>query len=294
MNPLPHLDTPRVALSVPGDRPDRFPAAVASGADMVIFDLEDAVAPNRKDRAREEVLTFVGSVEAGGVQLVVRVNALGTPWGSKDIPSLGPLSRQLTAVIIPKTESARDVTTATALLDSVAEDGCVGVFALLETARGVMQASSIAGAGGRLRGLVLGYADLAADLGRTLDDDPSRWTGIQDRVLLAARAHSLCALDGPYLGTAADEGFAVATRHAQQMGFDGKWVIHPRQVAPVVEAFQPSAAEVSRAWSVLDALAADAHGGKLGVVQLDGQMIDEAVAAIARRTLARHRVSGDG
>ncbi|MFI6998209.1 aldolase/citrate lyase family protein [Nocardia sp. NPDC050175] len=141
---------------------------------------------------------------------------------------------------------------------------------------------------------MLGYADLGASLGRSPDLGASRWLYAQVAVLTTARSAGLVAIDGPHLGVAVDDGFVAGVEHAVALGFDGKWVIHPRQIDTVIDASTPSAAETANAQIVIDALRA-AHETNRGAIAVDGRMIDEALAVSARRLLARaHRGQTEG
>ncbi|MGC9666153.1 HpcH/HpaI aldolase/citrate lyase family protein [Planosporangium sp. 12N6] len=274
----------RVCLSVPGVDERKITKAAGLGVDEIVLDLEDSVPPAGKAAARQTVRAALSGL--GGAQVAVRVNAVGTPWCHEDIIMCadGPLPQ---TIIVPKVESAHDLAFVDRLLDGVeaatGRRGPVGVQALIETAQGLARLDEIAAASPRLRTLILGYADLAASLGRA---QSGPWLPVQDRVLVAARANGVVAIDGPYLGVADDEDFRAHVRAARDLGFDGKWVIHPRQVDAVREAFTPSAEQVRHAREVLAALDAAAERGA-GAVELNGQMLDEAIAAQARRTLER-------
>ena len=161
----------------------------------------------------------------------------------------------------------------------------VRLLALIETAAGLAAAAEIARASPRLDGLVLGYADLAASLGRA-GGAPGDWRFAQHAVLVAARAAGIQAIDGPYLGTRDDDAFRAGVLHARTLGFDGKWAIHPAQLDALREAFTPTEAEVADARETLAALERAAAEGA-GAVAADGQMLDEALALSARRVLAR-------
>jgi citrate lyase subunit beta/citryl-CoA lyase len=178
-------------------------------------------------------------------------------------------------VVLPKVESAADVA-------SVA-GRARGVQALVESAVGLVRVDEIAAADG-LVALIIGYADLGASLHRR-NPSPDQWLPAQERLLWAARAAGVAAIDGPHLGVQVDDEFTAAVRRTAAAGFDGKWVIHPAQLPTVNEAFSPTAEEVAWAERVLEALE-----GK-GAVQLDGRMLDEAVAVSARRVLSRARVA---
>ncbi len=285
----------RSCLSVPGSSESMLAKAPTRGADEIIIDLEDAVATSAKDEARDTVVAALAAPQYDGVVTAVRVNAARTPWCHQDIAALagsaagcGPAS-----LIVPKVESAGDVAFVERLLDGVEAAAGIGtpmrVQALIETAAGVDRLSEIAAASPRLDSLILGYADLSASLGRAAGAraELDSWRAIQDAILVAARTNDLSAIDGPYLGVKVDEGFTAAAQRARDMGFDGKWAIHPAQVAALNELFTPSAEEVEHAQAVIDALEAAEREGGAGAVALDGQMLDEAVRVAALRVLAR-------
>ena len=271
----------RVCLSVPATDPRKTTKAGDLGTDEVVFDIEDSVPPEEKTGARD----FVRSASCDA-NFAVRVNAVGTPWCHEDIIACAdnPLPR---TIIVPKVESAQDLAFVDRLLDGAeaasGRHAPLRVQALIENAKGLSRLEEIAAASPRLDALILGYADLAASLGRT---QTASWSSIRDRVVIAARAHDLEAIDGPYLGVADDEGFRSHLSAACEAGFDGKWVIHPRQVQAVREAFTPSDDEIRHAREVLAALASASARGS-GAVALDGQMLDEALAVNARRVLEK-------
>ena len=255
------LATARTLLFVPGDRPDRFDKAAAAGADVVILDLEDAVRAEHKAQARDAVREWLRSNEA-----CVRVNAAGTPWHDEDLAALRGLAA---GIVLPMAASAFDATAVHRAADAP-------VLAIVETARGVLEAAAIAAAEGVVR-LAFGALDLAADLGT---DDPDTFARVRTQLVLASRA---ARLEGPVDSVTADvtDG-EVAGRDAlagKAVGMRGKLCVHPRQVAPVAAAFAPDTAELDWARRVLEAGA----GG--GVAVLDGAMVDEPVLARARRIL---------
>ena len=286
----------RSCLSVPSSSPRMLEKAAAIRADELVFDLEDAVAPSAKGEARKAVLARLDGWEGGRV--AVRINAPGTPWYEADLTALAAaVSRQPVSLVLPKVESADDLERCVALLTAseteAGREKPLGIQVLIETAAGLARVEEVAAAGeGRLEALILGYADLAASLGRSREyaAEPRAWLAHQDRLLVAARSHGLQAIDGPFLGTASDEPFIAAAQHACDLGFDGKWAIHPSQVGALQQIFSPSVEEVEHARAVLTALEqAEAEGA--GAVELDGEMLDEALAQSARRLLAR---AGEG
>jgi len=284
----------RSCLSVPGSSASMLAKAPQRGADEVVIDLEDAVAPSAKDEARDTVVAALQEPHWQGVRTSVRVNAPGTPWCHADVIAITSLAVGPDSIIVPKVESAGDLAFVDRLLDGVEAAAQTGnapmrVQALIETAAGVAHLDEIAGASPRLDALILGYADLSASLGRAAGAraELDSWRAIQDAILVAARTHDIAAIDGPYLGIAVDEGFDAAAGRARDMGFDGKWAIHPAQVGALNALFTPSAEEVEHAHAVIDALAQAERAGGAGAVALDGQMLDEAVRVAALRVLAR-------
>jgi citrate lyase subunit beta/citryl-CoA lyase len=267
--------------------------AVEVGADELIVDLEDAVAPGAKDDARSLAVRTLGSEAWRGVQASVRVNAPGTPWCHADLIALASAPGPPAAVVVPKVERAGDLAFVERLLAGVERAAGhvrpVRVQALIETAAGLSRVAEIAAASERVDTLIVGYADLAASLGRSRAgaDDLDAWRPAQEAVLLAARANGLQAIDGPYLGVAPDANFLAGATRARDAGFDGKWAIHPSQVAVLNELFTPTEAELEQARAVIAALDEGERDGGRGAVALDGQMLDEAVRAAALRTLAR-------
>lgn len=279
--------TRRSALCVPAGDDRKLTKALESGADEVVIDLEDAVAYDDKDRARAQLAAFVWP--AGGPQVAVRVNAIGTPWCHRDLEVAASITR-VSSVVLPKVESRADLGFVERLLAGLeAEVGRteeVGVQALVETAAGVVALADIVSDVRRLSAVIVGYADLAASLGRARDIEPAAWRAVQDAIVLHSRAAQVAAIDGPFLGVADDETFRAAVADAAALGFDAKWVIHPRQVAGVNDGFTPSEAQVDHARRVLGTLEDEATAGR-GAAVVDGALVDEAMARAARQILAK-------
>jgi citrate lyase subunit beta / citryl-CoA lyase len=273
----------RSCLSVPASSERMLAKAEGLPADEVVIDLEDAVAVSAKDEARAAAAQALGGWQGPGV--AVRVNAPGTPWCHLDLAALGELDELPASVVVPKVEGAGDLAFVDRLLDGVeAGSGrtrALRVQALIETAAGLGRVDEIAASSPRLDALILGYADLAASLGGARDLDA--WLPAQHAVVVAARTNGLQAIDGPHLGVEPDDAFRAAAGRARDLGFDGKWVIHPSQIEAVNELFVPTEAELRRARAVIAALEA----ADQGAVSLDGEMLDEAVRAAALRVLAR-------
>ena len=278
--------SPRSCLSVPGSSHRMIEKALASAADEVVIDLEDAVAINAKAEARS-ITTLALAQAPAGRRVAVRVNAVGTPWCHSDLIALGSSARAPDSIVIPKVDTVGDVAFAERLLTGVARatgNPAPGIQVLIESASGLLEAPAIAKSSPHVEALILGYADLSADLGRKVAAAP--WSVARERVVWAARAAGIRAVDGPYLDVADDADFRSALADAVATGFDAKWVIHPQQIDAVNAALTPTREELDWAREVLDALEAGRASG-VGSVALNGAMLDEAVAVAARRTLAK-------
>ncbi|NUP28490.1 MAG: CoA ester lyase [Nocardia sp.] len=272
----------RAALVAPGSDEHKARKALTGSADEVILDLEDAVTAAHKSTARTLVAELAG--EFGDTRPVsIRVNGPATEWFAADLRACAALGATLTSVVIPKVESRAALTDADSAL-TAAGAPALPLQALIETPAGIGAIDEIV-TGPRLTTVVIGYADLGATLGRARTATPDQWLFVQDRVLHAARAAGIQAVDGPFLGIADDAVFRAALRWVADLGFDGKWVIHPAQIATTQHYFTPTPEQADQARRVLSTLAEAAARGA-GAVQLDGQMLDEAVAVAARRTLS--------
>lgn len=280
----------RCVLSVPGVDRRLIDKAAASGADEIVVDLEDSVGPDAKALARDVVAGWLADPGAKAPAVAVRVNAPRSPWCHRDIEACVAATSIAVSIVVPKVEDAGDLAFVDRLLDGLeAAAGSAepaGVQALIESPRSLVNLDEIVTASTRLRAIVLGYADLAASLGSTAAAASDMWLPVQQRVLVAARAAGIAAIDGPFLGVDIGAEFAAAVERAAVLGFDGKWVIHPRQVGAVLGAFTPTHQQVEYARRVLAALD-DGHRRGVGAVTVDGQMIDEAVAVSARRVLLK-------
>jgi citrate lyase subunit beta/citryl-CoA lyase len=266
-------------LYAPGDRPEVVGKALLSGADVVLIDLEDAVAPDRKAYARAATAERLS--QRWPVPVHVRVNALDSPWGEADLVALTALPG-LAGLRLPKVTSPADVVR---VAERAAPAGgrVVPLYALLETALGVEHAFTIASAHPAVRGIALGEADLRADLG-VREDAGLDWS--RARVVVAARA---AALPPPaqsiYPDTRDLEGLAASCAHGRSLGFLGRAAIHPRQLPVIERAYTPTPEEITRAEETLKAAAREQGAQALP----DGRFIDTAVAREAHRTLSLAR-----
>lgn len=288
----------RSVLSVPASDERKLAKALASSADQVVLDLEDAVEPGSKDRARALLVSVLRDLPApDAARVTVRVNPARSPWCHLDVTALAELPVPPASLVLPKVEGPGDLAFLDRLLDGAeARAGAgrrTGVQALIETAAGLAHLTETARAGERLQALVLGYADLAASLGTAAPPERrlALWLPAQHAVLVAARTAGVQAVDGPHLGVHVDDEFRAAAERAHDLGFDGKWAIHPRQVDALTTLFTPTCAQVQHARAVLAALQDAARQGGAGAALLDGQMLDEAVAVQARQVLVRAGVA---
>lgn len=262
-------------LFTPGTRPDRFARAAEIGADVLIIDLEDAVAPDDKAGAREAALDFASQHEETATAVAIRINGLDTPVGIADVDALLASDAAPDYLVLPKTESAGHLQILDRLLTTAKRP--TRLVGLVESNRGLAAVEAIAGATPRLAALMLGAADMAADLGAATEWAPLAYA--RSRLVLACGLAGVISIDSPFFDVHDAKGLASEAADAVAFGFPAKAAIHPGQVGAINNAFTPTPEAVKHAQAVL---AANTEG--VGVV--DGQMIDEAVARKARRVLA--------
>jgi citrate lyase subunit beta/citryl-CoA lyase len=273
----------RSVLFMPGSNPRALEKARALPADALIFDLEDAVAPEAKETARAAVSAAVAAGGYAPRELILRVNSIDTVWGHADLAAAATLP--IDAVLLPKVENAERVRLALDLLDALGARPELAVWCMIETPLGVLAAADIAAASPRMAALVLGTSDLANDLHARPARDRQPLLTAFGLVLLAARAYGHAALDGVHLDLADAEGFAAACHQGRVLGFDGKTLIHPDQIAPANAIFAASVEEVARAKRLVAAYAEANAAGK-GAARFEGRLIEALHVEEARRTLA--------
>lgn len=264
----------RSALFLPASNARAIAKARELAADVVILDLEDAVAPDAKAAARNAAVAAVGE-GFGAREAVIRINAIDTPWGADDMAAAAGSAAD--AVLVPKVRTAADVERCRAAL------GDKPLWMMIETCEAIGRLQDIADAGAH--GLVLGVNDLALELGARPGAERTWLAPVQALALAAARSRGLVALDGVCNDFADDELLRDECGAAAAMGYDGKSLIHPRQIDIANAAFSPSADEIAWAEKVRDAFA----GGDGGVIQVDGRMVEALHLAQAERTLAMVR-----
>lgn len=270
----------RSILFSPGDKPELMRKAPDTDADVVVFDLEDAVSPGRKDEARAAVADVLAEVDPD-CEVVVRVNPTGIA-AAEDLDAVVAPDHRLDAVMLPKVAAAEDVADLRALLAE--RDASLPVYALLETAAGVLHAEAIAAAEGT-DAVCFGAEDLAADLGADRTREGTEVLHARQQVVLAAAAAGVDAVDTLVTDFGDEERLREDAAFSRQLGYDGKLAIHPSQVPVINGAFTPDPADVEWARRVLEA--ADAAGDDVGVLEVDGEMIDAPLLARARRIAER-------
>lgn len=298
----------RSLLAVPASNRKMVEKALASEADAIFLDLEDAVAPGRKAEARQDVVRAIKELDWAGRPTLFRANALDTRWFYRDvIEVVEEAGDALDAVLIPKVNRPEDLHAVAVLLDGVEleaglEPGGIKLEAQIETAEGLTNIDAAARSANRLQALHFGPGDFAASLGMpqaslgTRDEWDEAYPGhrfgyVMQGIVVASRAAGLRAVDGPVADHRDEEGLREACRVARSLGFDGKWCIHPVQVPMVNEVFSPTETEVSWAEKVIEAYESAGAGGS-GAVSVDGQMVDAASIRMARNTLGLLGSSG--
>ena len=289
----------RSELAVPGSRPELFEKAAASRADYVFLDLEDAVAPDEKGAARNNVIEALGDIDWRGSDktISVRINGLDTHYMYRDlIDVVERAGAHVDTILVPKVGVPGDIYTVDALVTQIElATGLthrIGVEALVETALGMANVEAVAASSSRLEALHFGVADYAAScrartisIGGLNPDYPGdQWHSALSRMLVACRANGLRAIDGPFGDFGDPDGFIAGARRAAALGYDGKWAIHPAQIDLANEVFTPPESELDRARRVLRALEEAAAAGR-GAAQLEGRMIDAASARMAQNVV---------
>jgi citrate lyase subunit beta/citryl-CoA lyase len=276
------------------------------GADMVFLDLEDAVAPLEKEASRAKVVDAVKNQDWGEKVLCVRVNAWDTKWTYGDvIEVVGNAGERLDEIMLPKVQSAAEVVAMDLLLTQVEINaglprGHIGIEAQIETARGLINVNEICAASSRLETVILGPVDFSASMempslsgGLLIPEYPGDYFHyVFMQILMAGRANGLQVIDGPYVKVRDPEGFREYARRTQILGFDGKWALHPDQVAILNDVFSPSQDQFDRAWAILDAYQAATEGDRKGAVMFGDEMIDEASRKVAVKVVSRGERAG--
>lgn len=297
IQPTPPSRPNRCQLFGPGSRPAIFEKMAGSAADVINLDLEDSVAPDDKDTARQNVIQAIGDIDWGQKTLSVRINGLDTPWWYRDVVDLLEQAfGRLDQIMIPKVGNASDIYAVDALVSAVeaakGRDKRIGFEVIIESAAGIAHVEEIAAASPRLHAMSLGAADFAASMGMQTTGiggtqenyymqrgdaqywaDPWHWATAA--IVAACRTHGVLPVDGPFGDFSDDEGFRAQARRAATLGMVGKWAIHPKQVALANEVFTPSEAAVTEAREILAAMEEAKRSGA-GATVYKGRLVDIA------------------
>ena len=294
----------RSELAVPGSNPSLFEKAANSDVDYIFLDVEDAVIPDDKEQARKNIIEALNDIDWKGKTMSVRINGLDTQYMYRDVVDIvEQAGNNLDTILIPKAGTAADVYMVDCMLTQIEErmgiKDPIGIECLIEIALGGANVMEIAQASPRMEALHFGVADYAASLrARTtniggLNPDyacegalSDQWHAALVNMLTACRAYGLRAIDGPFGDFNDPEGYKAAARRVAALGYEGKWAIHPSQIALANEIMSPPEKEVTRARRVLEALEEAAKQGK-GAAQLDGKMIDIASERMAKNVIAQ-------
>jgi malyl-CoA/(S)-citramalyl-CoA lyase len=301
----------RSELAVPGSNPAMFEKAAKSRADIIFLDLEDAVAPDDKEKARVNIIAGLNDVDWGSKTMMIRINGLDTHYMYRDVVDIVEACPRLDMILIPKVGVPADVYAIDVLVTQIEaakkRSKRIGFEVLIETALGMANVEAIAQSSRRLEAMSFGAADYAAstrarttiiggvnpDYGVLSDKDEGgrrtffwgdQWHAAQTRMMVACRAYGLRPIDGPFGDFSDRDGYLAAARRAAVLGYEGKWAIHPSQIDLANEVFTPSEAEVGKARRVVDAMQQAAKEGK-GAVSLDGRLIDIASIRMAQALL---------
>ncbi|HKX94082.1 MAG TPA: CoA ester lyase [Methylibium sp.] len=308
--------TPRLhrsELAVPGSNPAMFEKAAKCAADIVFLDCEDAVAPDDKEQARKNIIQGLNEIDWGTKTMMVRINGLDTHYMYRDVVDIVEACPRLDMILIPKAGTAADVYAVDMLVTQIEaakkRSKRIGFEVLIETALGMANVEAIAQSSRRLEAMSFGVADYAASTrARTTviggvnkdsvvltdkDENGNRqshwtdpWHAAQTRMMVACRAYGLRPIDGPFGDFGDPDGYKAAANRAAVLGYEGKWAIHPSQIELANEVYTPSAAEVTKARRILEAMAQAAKEGK-GAVSLDGRLIDIASIRMAEALIAK-------
>jgi citrate lyase subunit beta / citryl-CoA lyase len=273
----------RSVLYIPGANARALEKASTLPADGLILDLEDAVSPDSKRLAREQVVESVSHGAYGSREIPIRVNSLNSPWGRDDVAAVARIGAD--GVLFPKVESPGEVHAALQALDTAGAPPDLPVWIMAETPRGILRIETIAGASSRLSGIVVGTSDLAKDMRVRHTADRIGLIAALGLAVIGARAYGLDILDGVHLDLNDEAGFRAACEQGRDMGFDGKTLIHPKQLSAANEVFAPAENDVRDAQAIIRGWEQAKRDGK-GVAVVNGRLVENLHVEEARRTLA--------
>lgn len=284
----------RTMLYVPGNNPGMLRDAGIYGADSLMFDLEDSVSLLEKDTARFLVYNAVMTMDYGDTEIVVRINDVKTPGGREDVRAM--VKAGVDVIRVPKSDTAQDILEVDHLISEAehefgVSEGHTKMIAAIESPLGVMNAYPIATASERMIGIAIGAEDFVTSMRTKRSPDGSELMVARSQIIMAARAADIYAFDTVYSDVNNEEGFRNEVRLIKQLGFDGKSIINPRQVAPVHEIYAPTQEEIDNALRVKSAIE-DAEKNGSGVISLNGKMIDKPIVDRAERVLVMAKAIG--
>ncbi|MBP1889065.1 citrate lyase subunit beta/citryl-CoA lyase [Clostridium moniliforme] len=284
----------RTMMFVPGSNPGMVKDAHIYGSDSIMFDLEDSVSLMEKDAARLIVFNALKSIDYEGTETVVRINALDSEFGLEDLEAI--VRAQPDVIRLPKTEKAEDVIEVEREIARIEKEAGIPVgktkmMAAIESALGVLNAYSIAKSSDRLMGIALGAEDFVTNMKTTRSPEGVELLAARSQILLATRAAGICAFDTVFSDVNNEEGFIKEVELIKQLGFDGKSVINPRQIAPVNKIYTPSEKEIKKSIRIINA-SEEAKKRGSGVVSLNGKMVDKPIIERAQRALMLAEAAG--
>lgn len=280
----------RALLYIPGDEIHKIRKATTLDVDCVCLDMEDGVAQNRKAEARSTIVDALGELNFGRTERLARINPIASDLEEDDLQAVLPARPD--GIVVPKVDEAEQVRWVCAQIDQMlGKETPLGVIVIIETARAILNLTQIASAHPRLQGLIFGAEDFAGDIGAMRT--PQAWEVFYARsaVVTHAAAYDLQAIDMVYVDFHDEEGLRVEARIGAEMGYAGKQIIHPNQVAPVQEAFTPSAAEIAQALRIMKAFDEHQQAGR-GAFAIEGKMIDAPILKAAQRIFERAQAAG--
>ncbi len=286
----------RSSLYVPGDSEKMLGKSAGADADLILLNLEDGVAASVKDRARDNVVRALASLDFGSREVVVRVNGIGTEAGARDLAAVLPLKPD--GICLPKVQGAAEIRAAGETLRALEaangiDSGKTAIHAMIESAAGVLKSAEIAGASSRMASLIFGSADYAMDVRCRPGENREELALALQGLVLAARAAGIDAIDAPCFDIRNEELLRRECTQARRLGFDGKNALHPGQLKTINEMFDATPEEVAWATEVLAGMA-EAEGRGRSVALLDGRLIDDPHRAVAERILRRHAARRTG
>ncbi|MGI9307770.1 MAG: HpcH/HpaI aldolase/citrate lyase family protein [Gammaproteobacteria bacterium] len=271
----------RSVLYMPGSNSRALEKAAALPADALILDLEDAVAPEAKALARDQVIAAANAKQYGTREVIIRINGLDTEWGAADAEAVAASAAH--AVLLPKVEIPNEINDLEARLEAFAARDDMAIWIMIETPRGVLNAERLVASSARLNTVVMGTSDLAKELRLDPDDTRAGLRHALSHCVLAARALGLDIIDGVHLALDDPDAFRTACAQGRKLGFDGKSLIHPRQIAPANEIFGVSEAAAADAATIVDAWQ---RVGDDGITVVNGRLVEQLHVDEAQRTLA--------